>query len=178
MVLIVGLGNPGEEFKGTRHNLGFEVLDQFARENKFPGFKFSKKFNAEISQKGNVILAKPQTFMNNSGKAVKILNTKYKIQDTSNLWVIHDDLDLPLGKLKISKGRGSAGHKGVQSIIDELGTKDFIRFRLGINRTHGLVHRNTKEFVLEKFSKEEKKIIKKGVKDAVSKMKERLTETE
>ncbi|MBI2625066.1 MAG: aminoacyl-tRNA hydrolase [Candidatus Nealsonbacteria bacterium] len=164
MILIVGLGNPGKEFFGTRHNLGFEVLDQFAKENEFPDFKFSKKFNADVSKKGEIILAKPRTFMNNSGKTVKPLTTYYSLP-TTNLFVVHDDLDLPLGKIKISKGRGSAGHKGVQSIIGELKTKDFVRFRIGIE----------KEPVLEKFSKEEQNIIKDSIKNACLEIKKGLT---
>lgn len=129
MLFIVGLGNPGEKYKNTRHNIGFRVIDEFREKNNFSEFRISQKFNAEIS-KGeiagqSVILAKPQTFMNNSGKAVKSL--------LRNLFVIHDDIDLPLGKIKIVKNRGSAGHKGVESIIKELGTKNFIRFRIGIS---------------------------------------------
>ncbi len=137
MILIVGLGNPGKKYQLTRHNIGFQVVDEFVKKNNFPDFKISKKFNALISEGivdgAKVILAKPQTFMNNSGKAVKSLIRNWKLE-IRNLVVVHDDIDLPLGKIKISIGRGSAGHKGVQSIIDELATKNFVRFRIGINR--------------------------------------------
>jgi len=168
MILIIGLGNPGKKYIMTRHNLGFRVLDLFKRKNNFSGFKFSKKFKSELS-KGlflgeKIILAKPQTFMNNSGKAVKNLVSSFKLQ-VSRIWVAHDDIDLPLGKMKIAIGRGSAGHKGVQSIIDELKTKNFIRFRLGTKPK--LSSPNPKiidKFVLKKFTKEEEKIIKETIK--------------
>jgi PTH1 family peptidyl-tRNA hydrolase len=169
MKIIVGLGNPGRKFEKTRHNLGFMVLDRFARKNKFPKFKMKKEFLATVSEKKigkeKIILAKPQTFMNNSGLAVKRIFEKLRTSNieplTSNLWVIHDDLDIPFGKIKISFGRGSGGHKGVQSIIDEIGRKDFVRFRIGIGKKEVGIRK--KEFVLEKFSKKEEKILKKVI---------------
>ena len=151
MIIIVGLGNPGRKYRNTRHNIGFQVVDEFARENKFPEFKLSKKFNSLISEKNNIVLAKPQTFMNESGKAVKKM--------TGELIVVHDDIDLPLGKVRISKARGAAGHKGVESIIKEIGTKDFTRFRIGISPKTGKP-KNVEKFVLQKFTKQEKEIIK------------------
>jgi len=165
MKIICGLGNPGKKFKMTRHNLGFLVLDFFAKKEKFPKFKLEKKFQAKISKKGEILLVKPQTFMNNSGKALKFLiaNLRLKIED---LIVIHDDIDLPLGKIKIVKNRGAAGHKGVESIIKELGTKNFIRFRIGIQPKIGKP-KNVEKFVLQKFNKEEKKILKEVIKKAV-----------
>jgi PTH1 family peptidyl-tRNA hydrolase len=169
MKIIVGLGNPGKKFEKTRHNLGFMVLDRFARKNKFPKFEMRKEFLAMVSEKKiekeKIILAKPQTFMNNSGLAVKQILEKLRTSNiehlTSNLWVIHDDLDIPFGKIKISFGRGSAGHKGVQSIIDEIGTKDFVRFRIGIRKEEEGIRK--KEFVLEKFNKNEEKVLKKVI---------------
>jgi PTH1 family peptidyl-tRNA hydrolase len=169
MKIIVGLGNPGEKFEKTRHNLGFRIIDEFSRKNKFPKFKMRKEFFAMVSEKKigkeKIILAKPQTFMNNSGKAIKLLTKSFKLKAES-LFVIHDDLDLPLGKMKISIGRGSAGHKGVQSIIDELETKNFVRFRIGIKPNSKFKMQNAKlkfkiqNFVLEKFNKKEEKILK------------------
>jgi PTH1 family peptidyl-tRNA hydrolase len=169
MKIIVGLGNPGKKFEKTRHNLGFMVLDRFARKNKFPKFKMKKEFLATVSEKKigkeKIILVKPQTFMNNSGLAVKRIFEKLRTSNieplTSNLWVIHDDLDILFGKIKISFGRGSGGHKGVQSIIDEIGRKDFVRFRIGIGKKEVGIRK--KEFVLEKFSKKEEKILKKVI---------------
>ena len=195
MILIVGLGNPGIKYKRTRHNIGFRVLDEFQRENNFPDFKFSrlrqgyggqaKKFNTLISE-GNigrkkVILAKPQTFMNNSGQAVKNLTIHYSLPFI-NLIVVHDDIDLPLGKIRISKSRGSAGHKGIESIIKELRSKNFVRIRIGIKPKEKpadsfVVRRarqNTKflaGFVLKNFTKEEEKTVKKIIRKSSSALK-------
>ncbi|TSC95146.1 MAG: peptidyl-tRNA hydrolase, PTH1 family [Parcubacteria group bacterium Licking1014_1] len=164
MILIIGLGNPGEKFKNTRHNAGFMVLDKFAKENNFPEFKLQKKYDSLVSENvvndEKTILAKPQTFMNDSGKAAKYL---LKSSTRPGLIVIHDDIDLPLGKIKIVKDRGSAGHKGVESIIKNIGAKNFIRLRIGIqpkqsrSPNHGT--EKAKEIVLKKFTKEEQKII-------------------
>jgi len=171
MKIIVGLGNPGKEFERTRHNLGFMVIDEFAKKNRFPKFKLKKEFLAMISEKKigkeKIVLAKPQTFMNNSGKAVKLLIENWKLK-IENLTVVHDDLDIPFGKIKISFGRGSAGHKGVQSIIDEIGTKNFVRFRVGIgmgnNETkNNKAKSNRKDLVLQKFSKKEEKALKRVI---------------
>ena len=187
MILIIGLGNPRKKFEKTRHNVGFRAVTAFQAKDGFSDFKFSKKFKAEISEgildSKKIVLAKPQTFMNDSGKAVKILNTKYKIQNT-NLWVIHDDIDLPFGKIKIVKSRGAAGHKGVESIIRELKTKDFVRFRVGIKPERGDEDKSssspfaiarvienkkqkTEKLVLQKFSKEEEKILKEIIERAI-----------
>ncbi len=115
----------------------------------------------------NVILAKPTTFMNESGKAVKLLVTRYSLPVT-NLFVIHDDIDLPLGEIRIAKNRGAAGHKGVESIIKELKTKDFARIRIGIkpmsNKQRTMNNINVEKFVLEKFSKDEEKIVEEVIK--------------
>ena len=164
MILIVGLGNPGKKYKDTRHNIGFRVIDKFKEMNNFPEFKLSKKFSSLVSEdifdNKKVIIAKPQTFMNESGKAVKALINFYKPED---LFVAHDDIDLPLGKIKIAKGRGSAGHKGVKSIIGEIGTKDFTRIRVGISPEKK--PKNAERFVLQKFKKEEEKIVKEVIKE-------------
>lgn len=168
MILIVGLGNPGRRFQKTRHNLGFRVVDEFKKENNFPRFKLSQEANALISQgifeRKKIILAKPQTFMNSSGEAIKKLIMRRKLP-IANLWLIHDEIDLSLGKIKIVKNRGGAGHKGVQSVINELGTKNFVRFRIGIGREN-LKEKRQKlnEFLLEKFRKEEETIIKEVIK--------------
>ncbi|MFA5361557.1 MAG: aminoacyl-tRNA hydrolase, partial [archaeon] len=129
MIIIIGLGNPGEKFKDTRHNVGFMAIDKFAKENNFDDFKLEKKFEAEISKQGKILLAKPQTFMNNSGKTAKKIKS---INKTSTFIILHDDVDLPIGKIKIVKERGSAGHKGVESVIKAIGNKGLIRIRIGI----------------------------------------------
>ena len=170
MILIVGLGNPGKKYEKTRHNIGFITIDnlQLTIDN-FTNWRKEKKLLAEIS-KGKIddkkiILAKPQTFMNLSGKSVKKIMSNVKCQ-MSNLLVIHDDIDLPLGKIKIVKNRGAAGHKGVQSIIDEIKTKNFVRFRIGIQPKTGKP-KNPERFVLQKFNKEEEKIVKEVIKKTV-----------
>lgn len=165
MIAIIGLGNPGVKFKKTWHNLGFLVVDEFQKKNNFPHFRFLKKLNALISEgklnEKKVILAKPQTFMNNSGRAVKLLIANYQLP-IAKLFIIHDDFDFPLGKIKIVKNRGSAGHKGVESIIRELKTKDFVRFRIGINPFDQ--NQKLEEFVLKSFSKKEEKIVREVIK--------------
>jgi len=170
MILIIGLGNPGKKFRETRHNLGWLVLDLLQRKwgekYGFSDWTESKKFKAEIS-KGKiknkmVILAKPLTFMNLSGQATKSLISYYKMK-SGNLLVVHDDIDIPLGKIRIVKNRGAAGHKGIQSVIRELGTKNFIRLRIGIKPAN-LKPKNVEKFVLLKFSKKEEEIIKEAIK--------------
>ena len=121
MNIIIGLGNPGEQYKNTRHNVGFMAIDKFAEIDNFPEFKLQKKLNSLVSEKENVLLVKPQTFMNESGKAVKEI---FKNREIKNLIIIHDDIDLPVGKIKIIKERGSAGHKGVESIIKAIGNEN------------------------------------------------------
>lgn len=161
MKIIIGLGNPGKEYARTRHNIGFATIDYLLLNiNSFGNWKHDKKSNAEIA-KGEiagqkVILAKPQTFMNNSGSAVKKLTTDYGLR-TTDLLIVHDDLDLPLGTLRLSRGSGSAGHKGVQSIIDALGTKDFWRLRIGVGSKKG----DAAKFVLKPFSRIEQMKVKK-----------------
>jgi len=173
VVLIVGLGNPGIKYKKTRHNIGFRVLDEFQNENNFSNFEFSKKFNSLICdgivKKKTILLAKPETFMNNSGISVKKLINFYKIK-SSNIIVVHDDIDLLFGTIKISKKRGSAGHKGVESIIKELGTKDFTRIRIGI-RDKRLKNKNTEKYVLERFTKQEEEYLKKIIRQGLESLK-------
>jgi len=135
MKLIVGLGNPGRGYANNLHNLGFMCVNHFARTQ---GIRFDKKQAksrigiGEVAG-GKVVVARPQTYMNLSGQAVSRLIKKFNIS-LDNLLVIHDDLDLPLGKIRIRLGGGSAGHKGVESIISELGSQDFPRIRVGIGR--------------------------------------------
>ncbi len=135
MKLIVGLGNPGREYAATRHNVGFMVIDRLAREI---GVVVGKKmFKAQVGQGyingEKVALVKPQTYMNLSGGAVSALMNWYKLAP-DELIVIYDDLDLPPGKLRIRPDGGSGGHKGMQSVIQALGTENFCRIRVGIGR--------------------------------------------
>lgn len=160
-ILIAGLGNPGNKFTHTRHNAGFMAIDAIASKFQFPIFNSQSIFNAQISngimKNKKIILAKPQTFMNESGKAIKSIADYYKIS-TDNIIIIHDDLDIALGNYKIARDRSSAGHKGVQSTINALSTKDFSRIRIGITPPSGQSI-PTENFVLEKFAKDEQKII-------------------
>lgn len=161
VIIIAGLGNPGKEYQATRHNIGFRAVEQFAKENSFSEFSFSKKYNSLVSETAfnnqKVIVCQPQTFMNNSGTAIAKLVKQYK---TENLIIVHDDIDLPLGIIRIAKNRGSAGHNGVESIIEKINSEDFIRVRVGINNK-SQTNRPVKSeaFVLKKFTKEEEKII-------------------
>ena len=187
MRIIIGLGNPGQKYQKTRHNVGFRVVDALASEfyrlkpelNSL-NWQNNKKFKAEICRFSDVILAKPQTFMNNSGQAVRAILSYYKLlprkfglikksnSDLSNiLTVVHDDLDIELGKYKISTGAGSAGHKGAQSIIDILKTKNFVRFRVGIH-TEMADKIPAEKLVLQEFSQEEEKIIQGVIEEIIS----------
>lgn len=152
MFLIVGLGNPGQQYENTRHNLGFKVLDLLAGAN-----NWENKYDSQFLKFEDVILAKPQTFMNKSGEAVKEI---LKFYPTAELVVIHDELDLPLGSIKVQKDISGAGHNGVQSIIDELGTKNFIRIRLGIDNPENRGDMPGDAYVLQKFTEQEDGIVK------------------
>jgi PTH1 family peptidyl-tRNA hydrolase len=156
ILLVVGLGNPGKEFDFTPHNVGFLILDKIKKEYNFPDFIFFKEANSLISSgeilEKKLILAKPQTFMNNSGFAVKSLMKNYNLSE-NNLLVIHDDFDLPFGKMRISKNRSDGGHKGVKSIINEISTKNFVRIRIGFQPENGKP-KNLEKVVLKKISKQ------------------------
>lgn len=153
-LLIVGLGNPEKKYEKTRHNIGFRMLDKIIEDYKLKIANNEKKFKALtaewITDDKKIILAKPLAFMNNSGESVRMLTAFYKIPAT-NVLVIHDDIDLPFGTIRLSKDSRSAGHNGVQSIINELGTQDFSRIRIGIGKDK----QEVKDFVLQKFSTEE-----------------------
>ncbi|MCX6794329.1 MAG: aminoacyl-tRNA hydrolase [Candidatus Gottesmanbacteria bacterium] len=168
MKLIVGLGNPGSEYKDTRHNIGFMVVDKLEKELASgvpPAWQKDEKKNVLTAKIGEVLLVKPQTFMNKSGFAVRALVDFYKLTP-ADVWVIHDDIDLPLGKIKIREKGGSAGHNGVESIIKELGTDAFVRFRLGIGKGVDTEDRSVISFVLSRFRQSEagsfKHLIKHG----------------
>ena len=162
MKLIVGLGNPGRSYANNRHNIGFTCLNHFARTQ---GIKFDRKQGLARIGRGTatgnkVVLARPQTYMNQSGQSVSRLVRKFRI-NPQDLLVIHDDLDLPLAKIRLSHGSGSGGHKGINSIIQELGSQDFTRIRVGIGRP---AQPNPSEddiiaYVLSDFTPQEKQAI-------------------
>lgn len=161
--LIIGLGNPGKEYENTRHNFGFVAVLDFYTHHRADFGDWKKKFSARIAEGKfdgeKIILALPQTFMNNSGEAVRRSAKYFKIipDHLDDIWLIHDDLDLPLGATRLSTRAGTAGHKGVESVIKTLGSQNFARFRLGI-RTPRQDKVPTDQYVLEKFSKEEMRI--------------------
>ena len=160
---IVGLGNPGEKYRNTFHNIGFAILDAFlALHNSEQKFSFSKKHNAEIAEislaETKVILVKPQTFMNKSGFAARSVLDFYKLDPFDNLLVVHDDLDLPFGKIRFSQDSGPAGHNGVSSVVEQLGSQNFVRLRFGIAREEGSEYSESAEtFVLKNFSTQQQK---------------------
>ena len=135
--IIVGLGNPGEEYEKTRHNSGRIALEYFRKKNKFPKWEYNKRLNGLVSEgkigKREVKLIEPETFMNKSGLSLKMLVSSRK--KAEQLIIIHDDLDLPLATFKIVFNRGSGGHKGIESIVKNIRTKAFTRIRIGISPT-------------------------------------------
>jgi len=152
--LIAGLGNPGKEYRETRHNIGFMTVDRIAERL---GVKFSRTQSKALITDARyfdqrIYLAKPQTFMNASGQAVGALLKFYKIP-FKNLLVAYDDVDLPFETIRMKPSGGSAGHRGMQSIIRQLGTQDFPRLRLGVGRAYG--SKQAADYVLKPFSKEE-----------------------
>lgn len=199
MKLIVGLGNPGEKYEATRHNLGFIVLDHFLKNFepvKKGDWEDSAKFKSYVTEiewqpksgtLEKVILAKPKTYMNNSGMAVQLIASFYKIS-ASDIWIIHDDFDLPIGSMKIRFGGASAGHHGVESIIDTLKTDKFWRFRLGTGESHSkgkiAKHkiRQADDFVLHNFGRGEsgkiRELIKRGVKAIEAGLEESLLKSQ
>lgn len=186
MKLIVGLGNPGDKYIFTRHNIGFMVVEKLVKDKlslsaSLKAWKKEEKFLSEVCktpaspQGGDDFIAiKPQTYMNLAGLAVVKIANFYKIV-TSDIWVIHDDLDLPLGKIRLRKGGASAGHHGIDSIIQNLGTSNFIRFRLGIGRgkldkphtaDHNLHRRGVEKFVVSLFKEDEASEVKHLIKNS------------
>ena len=164
MKLIVGLGNPGKEYEKTRHNAGFMVIDNFAKEKnveitkkKYDGLYAELNINDE-----KVILLKPQTYMNLSGESVQKYVNFYKI-NKEDILVINDDLDLKVGKLRLKRGGQSAGHNGLKNIALNLNTDSFKRLKIGISNNKMI---DTKDYVLGKFSKEELEVLDKVVKES------------
>ncbi|MBI5765927.1 aminoacyl-tRNA hydrolase [Candidatus Falkowbacteria bacterium] len=158
MKLIIGLGNPGEQYKNTWHNMGFLTVDELKDRFEFENFKEHKKLKSEISigkiGREKIILVKPQTFMNKSGLAAALLKNYFKIK-IADIIIVHDDVDLPLGKIRLAKNSSAGGHNGIKSIIQSLGTKNFIQLKIGIYQDKAKLVSTTK-FVLDKISQKEK----------------------
>ena len=176
MKIIVGLGNPGKKYENTRHNVGFLALGKVREKlkdqsEKQEEFRLENKFDAEVAKfklgSEDVLLAKPQTFMNNSGLAVRKIVDFYKDNSKEDLIIVHDDMDIELGKISIKASGSSAGHKGVQSIIDTLSTEDFLRVRIGVGRP--FEGRKPEDYVLENFNDSEKAVLDKTIEDFVEK---------
>lgn len=181
MKLVVGLGNPGARYENTRHNVGFIILEKLKTElsnlqnpisKQFTNFNFrsENRFKAEVITTEDLILAKPMTMMNDSGVAVASLYTFYKIRN-SDLYIIHDDLDIKIGEYKIQMGKGPKEHNGIKSIEEKLGTKDFWRVRVGVeNRSMNNGSKiagepsfakvtEGKEYVLQKLDENEEMVL-------------------
>lgn len=164
MKLIVGLGNPGEKYKNNRHNVGFMVVDALA--NKLASYQVNKlvwraeeKFNSLLATVSpQLVLVKPQTFMNDSGRAVQALVRWFKIKH-DELYVIHDDLDIPLGGYKIQKGKGPKDHNGIISVSEKLGTEDYWRVRVGVDNRNPENRISGEQYTLEDFTKEEQIVL-------------------
>jgi peptidyl-tRNA hydrolase, PTH1 family len=161
VLLIAGLGNPGPRYQATRHNIGFRVIDELARQCGVAGSAFRDKFHGEIASArlGNeeLLLLKPQTFMNDSGRSVQAACTFYKIKP-SELIVAHDELDLPLSDVRLKKGGGDGGNRGIRSVSGALGP-DYVRIRLGIGRPPPDFRGDPADFVLQAFPLAEQAIV-------------------
>lgn len=167
MKLIVGLGNPGNKYLNTRHNAGFLILDQIVSRQKesWQGKKFDAEFGRMRLLGEDCLLLKPQTFMNLSGKSIAGACRFFKIESRDVL-VLHDDVDVPFGKVKARMGGGAGGHNGIRSTIAELGTEDFARLKLGVGKPSGdLAKMDVADWVLANFSGEELSVVEKAMVD-------------
>lgn len=156
MRLVVGLGNPGREYAKNRHNVGFQLIDLYAEAIKAAPFAKTVKFAGEFVKIGEGVLLKPRTFMNDSGRSVQAVASFYGITP-KDILVLSDDLDLPFPKLRLREKGSAGGHNGLKSCIAHLGTQEFNRLRVGIDRAEDL---DAKDYVLGNFSKAEQKTLK------------------
>ena len=168
MKLIVGLGNPGDKYEKNRHNVGFMAVDFILHYGDvFMAEKPSHEFKSEVHSWGSgqrrLIFLKPQTYMNDSGQALKLILNFYKLNIAQDLLVIHDDVDFPLGQIKMAASDSSAGHQGVQSVINEIGTRDFHRLRIGVESRQERAQMPTDAFVLQNFTEEELAKVKENI---------------
>lgn len=171
MKLIVGLGNPGEKYQHTRHNAGFMALDILAKKTggKWDEDTSMRTLTSQINGE-KITLLKPQSFMNLSGKEIKKAMDKENIS-TEDLIVVYDDIDIPFSEIRVRKGGGTAGHNGINSIVEETGSDNFIRVRIGISPTSpNLSPLPTADFVLEDFTSEEKEKLEEVIEEAMTKI--------
>lgn len=176
MLLIAGLGNPGPKYEFTRHNIGFMAVDKVVK-NMVPATETWQKdaqSKSELFKKGDLVFVKPHTFMNASGVTIKKLADFYKIE-VGQIWIIHDDIDLPLGKIRIRIGGGSAGHHGIESVMRETGSDTFVRFRLGVGKGKLDANKNSSQnnrrqavekYVVSAFTTHEEGEVRKLIKHA------------
>ncbi|MGI8317328.1 aminoacyl-tRNA hydrolase [Halobacillus mangrovi] len=166
MKCIVGLGNPGKKYEQTRHNVGFMVIDELARQNQWSlsQTKFRSVYTTEHVNGEKVLLLKPQTYMNLSGESLRAFMDYFDIE-LDDVLVVYDDLDLPPGKNRLRKKGGHGGHNGIRNIIDQLGTKEFKRLRIGIGRPS--VPMSVIDYVLGTFDKDQQMAVKDSIQDAV-----------
>jgi len=180
--LIIGIGNPDEQYQNTRHNVGFMLVDYIAKKNDFGDFEMNKKLNVETAkgkiEKATVVLVKPHTYVNKTGEAAVKLKNFYKLKP-ENILIIQDDLDIPFGNTKISFDRNSGGHRGIESIMKSLKTKKFYRLRIGTAKKALENARDQSDkkrdefvmkFVLSKFSPSEQDELKKIFKEGYEKL--------
>lgn len=174
MKVIVGLGNPGEKYQSNRHNAGFMVVDKLAEGEELV-FRMQKKFNAQIVQSKDYILVKPQTFMNDSGVAVAKITQFYKIE-LKDLYIVHDDLDIPLGKFKIQHGKGPQVHNGLLSVEQMLGSDQFWNVRVGVENREVRGNRGIPGMVysLQDFEPSEKEAIRVVIEAVANELLKRL----
>ena len=164
--LVIGLGNPGEEYKNNRHNIGFIILDKIAESLSVDFDNHKKKSLYARGKKGDIqyILLKPQTFMNLSGESAIYISKFFNVS-VEDIFVIYDDMDLPFGTFKIKKGGSSGGHNGIKSLIAQLQSEDFFRIRIGIGRPS--FGNKVNDYVLSSFSKSEREIIDNDISNKV-----------
>ena len=174
-LLIVGLGNPGEQFEGTRHNVGAEVIVEMAdragatlRKTKARALAAGILLNDK-----RIVLAFPQTFMNNSGEAIRLLVRSFGIQEANHIVIVHDELDLDVGRLRLKEGGGLAGHNGLRSVTQHLGTTEYVRLRIGVGRPPA--SQSGADYLLRRPSKEDRKVLDQAVIEAADAL-ELLTE--
>jgi PTH1 family peptidyl-tRNA hydrolase len=183
--LIAGLGNPGKKYARNRHNVGFIALDamithnlKFKTQNFSSTFRISKKFQAEVAQIENMFLLKPQAFMNRSGEVVRRVKDFYEV-GLDDVWIIHDDLDIELGKYKIQKAKGPKQHNGVESVERVLGSNDFWRVRIGVENRIGTTTEGNQripgdKYVLSDFTGEESLIMEEVISTVIRDLLERV----
>jgi len=175
MILIVGLGNPGKKYGLTRHNIGFKIVDRFV--STLDERRTYRKFTSIITESsyGNsrIVVIKPQTFMNKSGDAVSLCYNYFKNQIGSVL-VIHDDIDISFGEIKLKKGGSTAGHRGLESLAASLGSFDFDRLRFGVGRPPG--EKDPADYVLERFRRNEMEEVGIGLEKSVDIIRDYISE--